>query len=233
MRLDKFIGANTQYSRSQIHQLVRHGVVTINGQVVTKPNQHISSADLVHLDGELIATRQPRYIMLHKPLGYVCANADSEHPTVLDLLDEPFKAELQIAGRLDVDTTGLVLITDDGEWNHKITSPRHQHYKTYLVTTADPIPQSAIGLFDAGVMLHGESKLTLPAQLELLGSHEARLNICEGKYHQVKRMFAAIGNRVVALHREAIGDIALGEQLPPGGYRKLTIKEINSFGLTR
>lgn len=230
MRLDKFIGANTRYSRSQIQQLVRQGVVTVNGEVAGKSNQHISDADVVYLDGELVVARQPRYIMLYKPAGYVCANNDSEHPTVLDLLDEPFKQDLQIAGRLDVDTTGLVLITDDGDWNHKITSPRHEHRKTYIVTTADPIPESAIVLFETGLTLHGESKATLPAQLEIIAPNLARLRICEGKYHQVKRMFAAIGNRVVALHREAIGDIALGEQLPSGSYRSLTIEEINSFG---
>lgn len=233
MRLDKFIGANTHYSRSQIQLLVRQGAVTVNGEMAAKPNQQISDIDAVHLDGKLIAMRVPRYLMLHKPVGYVCANTDNEHPTVLDLLDEPFKDELQIAGRLDVDTTGLVLITDDGNWNHKVTSPRHEHHKTYMVTTADPIPESAIALFEAGLMLHGESKVTLPAQLEIIDLNFARLKICEGKYHQVKRMFAAIGNRVVALHREAIGDIALSGQLPSGGYRSLTREEINSFGKSR
>lgn len=233
MRLDKFLGLNSHYSRSQIQQLIRQGVVTVNGDLATKSNQHVSEADVVYLDGELVIMRKPRYLMLNKPAGYVCANTDSEHPTVLDLLNEPFKGNLQIAGRLDVDTTGLVLITDDGDWNHRITSPRHEHHKTYLVTTADPIAESTAAQFRAGVILHGESKATLPAHLELLGVNSARLKICEGKYHQVKRMFAAVGNRVVALHREAIGNVALGEQLLPGGYRSLTLEEVNSFGKNR
>jgi 16S rRNA pseudouridine516 synthase len=232
MRLDKFIGVNTRYSRTQIHLLVRQGAVSVNGKLATKPNQHVSEDDAIYVDGEQVAKRQPRYLMLHKPAGYVCANKDSEHPTVLDLLNEPFTEELQIAGRLDVDTTGLVLITDDGDWNHRITAPRHAHHKTYLVTTADPIAEPTAALFSAGILLQGEAKATLPAQLELLGTHVARLKICEGKYHQVKRMFAAVGNRVVALHREAIGDLIIGE-LTPGKYRNLTEAEVNSFGKTR
>lgn len=233
MRLDKFIGANTHYSRTQIHQLVRQGAVTVNGEVATKPNQQMSDADVVRMGNELVAMRLPRYLMLHKPVGYVCANTDGEYPTVLDLLAEPFKEDLQIAGRLDVDTTGLVLITDDGDWNHKITSPRHEHDKTYIVTTADPVPESAIALFATGLMLHGESKATLPARLDIIESHVACLKIREGKYHQVKRMFAAIGNRVVALHREAIGEITIDERLPSGCYRHLTPEEVNSFGRSR
>jgi len=233
MRLDKFIGINTHYTRTQIQQLVRRGLVTINGELATKPNQPVSETDVIYLDGEPVTMRKPRYLMLNKPAGYVCANTDSEYPTVLDLLNEPFKEDLQIAGRLDVDTTGLVLITDDGDWNHRITSPRHEHHKTYLVTTADPIAESTVELFKNGVILHGEPKATLPAQLELLEAHRARLKIYEGKYHQVKRMFAAAGNRVVALHREAIGDLTIGELLPAGSYRNLTAEEINTFGKSR
>jgi 16S rRNA pseudouridine516 synthase len=230
MRLDKFISTNTFYSRAQIQLLVRQGLVTINGAKAAKSSVHVGEDDQVHLDSKLITASKPRYLMLNKPAGYVCANTDSEHPTVLDLLDEPFKEKLQIAGRLDLDTTGLVLITDDGDWNHRVTSPRHDHHKLYVVTTVDVIDESAIALFRQGILLHGESKPTLPAELELVDSHSARLKICEGKYHQVKRMFAAVGNRVVALHREGIGDISLGAELPAGSYRSLTADEINSFG---
>src|SRR5690606_11265792 len=139
----------------------------------------------------------------------VCANSDSEHATVLDLLELPNKSTLQIDGRLDLDTTGLVLLTDDGQWNHRITSPKSKCTKTYLCHTAEPIPAATIAAFAAGVQLHGESKPTRPAQLELLGDSVARLKVCEGKYHQVKRMFAAVGNRIVRLHRESIGNIVL------------------------
>lgn len=229
MRLDKFIGNNTEFSRTQIHIAIKQGLISINDQTVSKTNAHINDGDKVTYDGKLIEERKLRYLMLHKPAGYVSANSDSEHPTVLDLLDLPFKHELQIVGRLDVDTTGLILLTDDGQWNHKITSPKHLHSKSYLVTTADTIAATAKNIFAEGILLKGETKATLPAELIILDSHCARLSICEGKYHQVKRMFAAIGNHVVALHRERIGGIVLDADLLPGKFRALTTDEISSF----
>jgi len=229
MRLDKFIGNNTELSRTQIHIAIKQGLIFINDNPVVKTNAQIKAGDKVVFDSKLIEERKPRYLMLHKPAGYVSANSDSEHPTVLDLIDLPFKQELQIVGRLDLDTTGLILLTDDGQWNHRITSPKHLHTKSYLVTTADAIDESAKVLFAKGVLLKGETKPTLAAELTILSSHQARLSICEGKYHQVKRMFAAIGNHVVNLHRERIGAIFLDVDLPPGKFRPLTSDEIASF----
>lgn len=229
MRLDKFIGNNTELSRTQIHIAIKQGLIFINDHPVSKTNTQISDGDKVIYDGQLIEERKLRYLMLHKPAGCVSANSDSEHPTVLDLIDLPFKHELQIVGRLDVDTTGLILLTDNGQWNHKITSPKHLHSKSYLVTTADAIAETTKNIFAEGILLKGETKTTLPAELTILDSHRARLTICEGKYHQVKRMFAAVGNHVVALHRERIGDITLDADLLPGKFRELTANEITSF----
>jgi 16S rRNA pseudouridine516 synthase len=231
MRLDKFIGNNTQLSRTQIHAAIKQGLVYVNDLLVTKNNAQIKGTDKVVVDDQAIEQRKPRYIMLHKPSGYVCANSDSEHPTVLDLLDLPFKHELQIAGRLDLDTTGLVLLTDDGQWNHKITSPKHMHTKSYFITAANPIDSSYINIFANGVVLNGETKPTLPAALSILSSHRAELSICEGKYHQVKRMFAAVGNHVIALHRNRIGSIQLGD-LTEGQFRHLSNQEVESFNKT-
>ncbi len=229
MRLDKFIGNNTELSRTQIHVAIKQGLIFINDNPVVKTNAQIKDGEKVVFDGKLIEERKPRYLMLHKPAGYVSANSDSEHPTVLDLIDLPFKQELQIVGRLDLDTTGLLLLTDDGQWNHKITSPKNLHTKSYLVSTANAIDESAKTLFAEGVLLKGETKPTLAAELTILSSHQARLSICEGKYHQVKRMFAAIGNHVVSLHRERIGAIFLDADLPLGKFRPLTSDEIASF----
>jgi len=229
MRLDKFIGNNTELSRTQIHIAIKQGLILINETTVSKTNARINDGDKVSVNGQLIEARKPRYLMLYKPAGYVSANTDSEHPTALDLIDIPFKNELQIVGRLDADTTGLLLLTDDGQWNHKVTSPRNLHHKSYVVTTADPIFESAKAIFAEGILLKGESKITLPAELTLIESHKAKLSICEGKYHQVKRMFAAIGNHVVALHRERIGEIQLDNNLLPGKFRALTADEIASF----
>ena len=229
MRIDKFIGNNSDLSRTLIHVAIKRGLVTRNGETINKTNASMDDSDVITLNGEIITATQTRYIMLHKPAGYVCANTDSEHPTVLDLIDIPRKESLQIAGRLDLDTTGLVLLTDDGQWNHLLTSPKKSCSKCYFVTTTDSISDATAIMFAEGVLLHGETKLTLPANLTLVNSHQARLEIKEGKYHQVKRMFAAAGNNVIALHRESIGNILLDAQLNPGEYRHLTDIEISSF----
>lgn len=229
MRLDKFIGNNTELSRTQIHIAIKQGSITVNGVAINKTNTHINPNDHILLDGAVVEERKTRYLMLHKPAGYVSATSDSEHPTLLDLIDLPFKSELQIVGRLDIDTTGLILLTDDGQWNHKITSPRNTHTKSYVVTTTDKISESAIAIFAEGILLKNETKPTLPAELTIIDTRRARLAICEGKYHQVKRMFAAIGNHVVALHRERIGKITLDSTLLPGQCRALTPEEIESF----
>ena len=228
MRLDKFLSQNSDSSRSLIQQAIKAGRVSVNDVVAKKGDQKLVGDEIVTLDGNIVEPFKTRYLMLHKPLGYVCANSDSDYPTVVDLIRMPRWQELQIVGRLDIDTTGLVLLTDDGQWNHRITSPRHECDKIYRVITANPISDETAALFAAGVQLHGEKAPTRPAQLEFLSSHEARLKIHEGKYHQIKRMFAAAGNLVVALHRESIGSIQLDPALAPGEYRALTDDEIKS-----
>jgi len=229
MRLDAFISQNSDLSRSQAQIALKQARVRVNGEPVRSGAHKLSPGDTILLDDQPVAPLLPRYLMLNKPEGYVCANTDSEHPTVLDLLDEPQKYKLQIAGRLDLDTTGLVLITDDGQWNHRVTAPKRACTKTYLVTTADPIAPTAVDACRAGIQLHGEKSPTLPAQLEIIASHQARLHIQEGRYHQVKRMFAALGNRVVTLHREQIGSIRLDSALAPGHYRPLTANELQQI----
>lgn len=229
MRLDKYIAQTTDLSRALVKLALRNKRVTVNGELIKDAGLHVSPTDSVKLDGEALSAVGPRYFMLHKPLGYISATVDNEHPTVLDLLDEPNKKALHIAGRLDIDTTGLVLITDDGPWNHRVTSPRHECEKTYYVTLANDLVADAEAKLQAGILLSSETQLTKPATLERLYSNEVRLTISEGKYHQVKRMFAALGNRVTELHRERIGEIILDESLAEGEYRPLTAAEINSI----
>ena len=232
IRLDKFICHSTGLSRPQVQRMVRAGSVSVNNVLIKKPDQKIYDTDAVLLDGEAVSLPQPRYLMLHKPAGYICANSDSEHPVVLDLLDEIETDNLQIAGRLDIDTTGLVLITDDGAWNHRVTAPTRLCRKTYCVTLHEPLTVDALEKLRAGVLLSGEKKPTQPADLVFIDeqANRIRLSIHEGKYHQVKRMFAAVGNHVIALHRESIGDIVLDESLILGQYRPLTSVEIASIG---
>ena len=226
MRLDKFICDCTGLTRSQAGKSIRQGLVSINGEPVKQAARQVSVTDQVELDGEPLQLIGPRYIMLHKPAGYVCANDDPEHPIVFTLLDEPLVERLHTVGRLDLDTTGLLLLTDDGQWSHRLSSPKHHVAKTYRVWTADPIPAEAIAQFAAGVMLRGEKEPTKPAQLAGGATHEALLTIHEGRYHQVKRMFAAIGNKVERLHRERIGALQLPTELAEGEYRALTHDEL-------
>ncbi|MCK9563140.1 MAG: 16S rRNA pseudouridine(516) synthase RsuA [Bacteroidales bacterium] len=229
MRLDRFIGNTTDHSRKAVKSLLRQGQVRVDGDVVSDPALQVSPGQTVTVAGETVEAAGPRYFMLHKPLGYVCATRDGRHPTVIDLLDEPNRDKLQIAGRLDIDTTGLVLITDDGQWNHAVTSPRRACHKVYRVETADDIGADTAARFARGILLDGERQRTRPATLELLYANEALLTIQEGKYHQVKRMFAAMGNRVTALHRESIGAIVLDPDLEEGEYRPLTRDEVASI----
>jgi 16S rRNA pseudouridine516 synthase len=184
----------------------------------------------VEWQGREIHKPGPRYIMLFKPDGFVCSHEDGFNQTAFMLLDEVKMEDLHFAGRLDVDTTGLVLITDDGQWSHRITSPKHKCEKTYRVWLADPVQDDYAEKFANGIQLRNEKDLTLPAQMELVDAqeNEVLLTITEGKYHQVKRMFAALGNKVEHLHRERIGDIELCDTLEPGEYRYLTQQEIDS-----
>lgn len=229
MRLDKFLSNFSGLSRKEARQVIKAGDVLVNGDMVTDPTRNVAEDADVRWAGMAVAPAGPRYFMLHKPTGYVCANSDSHNPTVMELLDEEDIETLQVAGRLDIDTTGLVLITDDGQWNHRVTSPKTHKAKIYRVELAEPIADSAKAIFAQGVLLRSEKKRTRPATLEILSPHQARLTLHEGKYHQVKRMFAAIDNQVVSLHREQIADIKLDPALSPGQYRPLTAAEIASI----
>ncbi|MCB5226440.1 16S rRNA pseudouridine(516) synthase RsuA [Alishewanella sp. 16-MA] len=229
MRLDKFICDCTGLTRSQAGKNIRQGLVTVNGEVVKQAARQVLAADSVTLDDQPLQLIGLRYFMLHKPAGYICANDDPEHPTVFSLLDEPLVERLHSVGRLDLDTTGLLLLTDDGQWSHRLTAPKHHVPKTYRVWTADPIPTEAIAQFAEGIMLRNEKDATKPAELVIVDECEALLTIHEGRYHQVKRMFAALGNKVEQLHREQIGGLALPDDLAEGEYRELTTEEMEKL----
>ncbi|UYA59946.1 16S rRNA pseudouridine(516) synthase RsuA [Pectobacterium colocasium] len=229
MRLDKFLSQHLGISRSLVARELRAQRVTVDGDVVKSGAFKLSPEHNVEFDGNPLEQQNgPRYFMLNKPQGYVCSTDDPDHPTILYFMDVPVAHKLHAAGRLDIDTTGLVLLTDDGQWSHRITSPKHQCEKTYLVTLEQPLAEDTAAQFTAGVQLHNEKSLTKPATLEKVTDHVVRLTISEGRYHQVKRMFAAVGNRVVELHRERIGDIWLDSELEPGEFRELSDDEIAS-----
>ena len=168
MRLDKFIAHATGMSRQQVHRVIRSGAITVNGDATKKTDLQLCANDVVAHDDTVIKPRQPRYFMLHKPAGYICANTDGNHPVVLDLLDEDWLDDLQIAGRLDIDTTGLVLLTDDGQWNHRMTSPSRTCGKLYRVTLQTPLKETDAEELRHGILLREERKITRPAQLDFV-----------------------------------------------------------------
>lgn len=229
MRLDKFISHATGLSRELARRAIRGRLVEVNSGITKNAALAVTETDIIVLEGERLELPRARYLMLNKPEGYVCATEDSEHATVLDLLSDIDSSGLAIGGRLDIDTTGLVLLSDDGQWLHRVTAPRHHFPKTYLARLYQPLDQSLIDSFAAGVMLHGESKPTKPAICRALPDNGAEIIISEGRYHQVKRMFAACNNKVLALHRKQIGAVVLDDMLEPGAYRPLNATEIASF----
>jgi len=226
MRLDKLISNSTAFTRSQAGKIIRKGDITVNASVVKKSAFKVSESDQVQYLGVEIKLPKQRYIMMHKPKDVVCSTADGEHQTVLDLLFISKRDSLRIAGRLDLDTTGLLLITDDGQWSHRITSPNYKQAKVYHVSLADDINDEAIAQLEAGIKLKGEDKATLPAEVEKLEGKTILLTLHQGKYHQVKRMLAAVGNHVERLHRQQIGKIVLDDGLKAGEWRELSADEI-------
>ncbi|WP_161864466.1 pseudouridine synthase [Pseudomonas yangonensis] len=229
MRLDRFLSNFPRFSRQDSRLLISAGRLRVDGEVINDPRHEIRDFHRVELDDELLqAGRSARYWMLHKPVGVVSATEHHEHRTILDLLDEPDKHDLHLAGRLDLNTSGLLLITNDGRWSRRITQPQQRKPKVYHVTTEQPITGEYAEVFERGLYFAFEDLTTLPAQLDVLSSHQARLTLFEGRYHQVKRMFGHFRNRVVALHRESMGEIKLDPQLAPGQYRALTAAEIAS-----
>lgn len=229
MRLDKFIATHSESSRTLAKSAIKHGQVKVNGVVVKDQGRKVSDEDEIIVHGVQISASGEVYIALYKPAGVLSSSGEEEDDeTVMHLVDGFTHKQLHVAGRLDKDTTGLVLLTSDGAWSHRVTSPNFSSEKVYHVTLLDPIDDEVVEIFEEGIMLRGEEKATLPAKLKILGEREAMLTLTEGRYHQVKRMFGAIGNKVDTLERVSMGCVTLGD-LEPGEFRELDDEEIQSF----
>lgn len=229
IRLDKFLADMGIGTRSQVKQYLKRGAVTVNQETEKRPERKISiETDQVCFQGTPVTYVRYEYYMLYKPKGCVSAVSDDHYKTVLSYIKEASRKDLFPVGRLDLDTEGLLLITNDGPLCHELLSPARHVPKTYYVETAGEIPKQAKEWFAAGVDI-GEEKPTRPGVLEILSAGEAsraRLTITEGRYHQVKRMFDSIGCPVTYLKRISFGELKLDETLKPGEYRALTEREI-------
>ncbi|UUD65140.1 pseudouridine synthase [Pseudomonas seleniipraecipitans] len=229
MRIDRLLSNLPRFNRQHVRLLLAEGRVRVDGLACRDSRFEVRAFHRVEVDDELVQAGKPaRYFMLHKPVGVVSATSHPEHRTVLDLLDEPDKHELHLAGRLDLNTSGLLLITNDGLWSRRATAPDGSHAKVYRVETEQVIDPAAVEVFAQGLYFAYEDLTTRPALLEIQAPHHAKLTLHEGRYHQIKRMFGHFQNKVIGLHRQSLGAIVLDPDLPPGAYRPLTQAEIAS-----
>lgn len=225
-RLDRFIRQHSNHAMSDTRLLIAQKRIVVDGQPAHSIQQTITEFTEVTLDDRILQCRKPVYLAFHKPPGIVSATKDDKHPTVLDCIDHPQRDELHMVGRLDFNSTGLVLLTNDGGWSRRISLPDSGINKTYEVTVAEPLDEGYISAFRKGIYFAYEGITTLPAELEILDKTHARLTLHEGKYHQVKRMFGAFQNEVLALHRVSVGPVELGT-LGPGNSRNLSARELS------
>lgn len=235
IRLDKYLTDCAIGTRSEVKKLIRAGKVEVNGSTDVRPEMKLDELkDYVIVNKTPVVYEKYGYYLFHKPAGCVTATKDSMHKTVMDYFDTRTFAGYSPVGRLDMDTEGFLLVTNDGALAHHLISPAHHVPKTYYVETDGPVPASAVEFFDKGIDI-GDDTLTLPAELVILQKMEsgdnsaakyaAEVTVYEGRYHQVKRMFQAIGRKVVYLKRISMGGLSLGP-LPKGEYRKLTEAEV-------
>lgn len=225
-RLDKIISNNTEYSRSEVKKLIKSKKIKVNDIIIDKPECKVDIDDIITIDGVCLSFKKYVYLVLNKPKGYISATEDKEDKTVLDLVSKDYRdRKLFPVGRLDKDTTGLIILTDDGEFAHNILSPKNDHKKIYKATIDIPITNEMVKGFQEGVNLNdGKCK---SSKLEKIDEYEALVTLTEGKYHQIKRMFGCYKAKVVELERIQIGNFALPNDLKLGEYRELSEKELD------
>ncbi len=223
-RLDKFLSQAGVASRRELGAMIRAGRVSVNGEVMRKPETKVDEKTAqISVDGVLVGAARPRYILMYKPLGYVCSTDDPRDPVVLDLLGEEGRGLFPV-GRLDKMTEGALLLTDDGQLAHNLTSPKKGVEKVYIAVCDGTPADMAIEQFKTGLTLR-DGTLCRPAKLEILEPGKVRVTVHEGKYHQVRRMLAAVGAPVVTLLRERFGPLTL-KGMEPGQFRNLTNEEL-------
>lgn len=228
-RLDRFLGRTLAIKRADVRLLLARGRVEVDGRRATDIGELIDRFSEVRCDDRLLQSRTPRYLMLNKPAGVVSATRDDAHRTVIDLLETPWKDELHIVGRLDLKSTGLMLLTNDGHWSRGLSLPESKLPKRYRVTVERPLDQAQVDAFRRGIHFGFEDITTRPAELLILGEFEAEVVLVEGRYHQIRRMFGRFDNRVLSIHRFAVGALELDAGLAPGAWRELSEAELASL----
>lgn len=224
MRLDKYLSNAGLGSRKDVTKLLKNKQVTVNNDIVTSGQLKVSDRDIIMYGDTEVILEKYIYIMFNKPKRVITATKDDKHKTVMDFIDHPQVDELFPLGRLDKNTTGILIITNDGKLGHQLLSPKNEVAKTYVVTLKKDITDDAVGKLEQGVELSDFK--TRPAKVRILKADCIELTITEGKFHQVKRMMHAVDNQVEQLHRQSFGGINLDADLEPGGYRRLTEKEL-------
>lgn len=226
MKLDRLIAKHRQMGRNAALHAIAARRVLVNGVTVVDGHAEVDRFCAVMLDEVPVqSAERGLYLLMHKPTGWLSATKDAQHPTVLDLIDDVDKHTLHLAGRLDRSTSGLLILTNDGNWSKRLMAAEFKVPKVYRVETDVPVPPEAVAAFAAGFYFHTEDIMTLPASLEILDERLARVTLHEGRYHQVKRMFHRVGCRVMSLHRESVGALRLPEDLKPGEWRPMTAEE--------
>lgn len=230
-RLDRFISRCENIHRKDVRLLLAQGRIHVDGVCARSINQVVDQFTRVTLDDRVLQSREACYLMLNKPCGVVSATCDARHRTVVDLLQAPQATSLHIAGRLDCNSSGLILLTNDGAWSRGLSKPEAGVAKTYRVGVEQPLGQDYIDAFSAGMYFAYEGITTRPAELEIVSDYEAQVRLVEGRYHQIKRMFGRFGNRVLSIHRCAIGEVKLDPALAPGESRPLYPDELDRLGI--
>lgn len=242
MRLDRFVAKVTAFKRSDVRLLIAQKRLRVDGQLAPAADFSIDQFSTVSLDEQVVHCYQAQYFMLNKPAGVVSATSDDEHKTVIDLFRAQYSGgygeyfsnaadDLHIAGRLDFNSTGLVLLTNDGAWSRALSAPASRVKKTYLVSLAKPLTEEYVQAFTNGMEFPFEGITTLPATLKILTDYTAEVGLYEGRYHQIKRMFGRFQNEVLSLARTHVGSVKLDAMLADGHSRALTLAELEALGV--
>ncbi|MDG2272258.1 MAG: pseudouridine synthase [Halioglobus sp.] len=226
IRLDRYLSKRVGIKRKDVRLLLAQGRVEVDGKRATDIGRLVSVFDRISVDGKVTQHRVRRYLMLNKPTGVVSATVDQQHTTVVDLLAQDCGIGLHIVGRLDFNATGLLLLTNDGRWSQGISQPDNKLLKRYRVSVDKPLTAEYIRTFERGMHFAYEDIITRPAQLTILGDYVAEVGLVEGRYHQLKRMFGHFDNKVLSIHRIAVGALQLDDQLLAGQSRDLTAAEV-------